>query len=1831
MGLLYVSTGFATINNVNSFPDKAAGGRFLYSEYNTIRDTLKNFFRNDNDTTEDLTDDKVGIGIAVPQTDIDAGETTNPVTGVCPAGYKFVDYDGDTNVENGECWRGFVLDDGDIGVGTVTPGTDLHVYDPSDDAFIWVDTAGISKQSGLGFSDAGTVKWQVYKDQGATGNFVIRDYGSADVVSIEDGASANSFYINSSGNVGMGTASPDAKLDIDGSLTFSSTGSRIFRNSVTDHLNFGMQDSSGTPKGAYFQVFGNNYSVETQRGGAEFVFDTRNSGTGGFTIFSYDGSDWESRFKIDTDGNVGIGTDSPARFLHLEQGSALASSAVPGLRLTRTSTATPAAGLGTGIDFEIETSDGNNEVLGIIEGFATDVTPTVEVGAIAFKTMTGGATADEKMRISGAGNVGIGITAPTSRLHLPLENDAVTPTLSFGDGDTGFYEHSDDQLRFSAGGVYKWSLRGDFIGSETYNESPVMANEQASSTNPVFTIYNDRDTGIGANTADQLSLIAGAKEIVRLKEDTTEQLIVNPQGDLTGTAAAPSLAFGDGDTGFYESADDTLKVAINGGTQWTFNAAYLGSVNTNYPVLANEQSSATNPNFIPDYSDLDTGLGHNTADQLSLISGEREMMRLVEGTDSYIQVPNNQWFKSIDSGGDRTRNMFKTDGEDMVALGSGLKTDNNKGLIAHWTLGEDSQTTGADLVTNGTFDTDSDWTKGDGWTISGETANCDGSQSATSNFKQSGILSVGKRIKIIITVSNYSAGSISIGDEATVYNNLNSNGIYTIITTTGGANLYLAANSTFVGSIDNVIVKEVHLADTTGNANNGALSGSNVFVPDYGGKGLGAEVITDETLDTACAVNWTCGDGWTIGSGVATSDGSQSAVSNLVEATTLTVGQKYAVTFEITARSAGSITAIDGGTAWTTVGTHTEVITATQTSGGVVASVDFAGSVDNVSVREYTSGQAMVFDGADTKIDTGSDMIGTGAVTIAGWINPSGWGEGNRGRIINNGKFWIEVQESNKSLLITSDATFSPKSANDSISLNQWQFVSVTRETDGTVNFYVGDTSTTPVLSGTADQDSGTPVVEGTTNVIIGNNSGGSRTFDGAISDLRIYDRILSVEEIQDLWAGYHPDIEISRLVAKEDAGQTTLFNLPVSSSSTSGTEHSTAISIDSNPIFKVIGLADGMGGITGNSVTITGDINHTGGFNTTGTTYHNGLVGIGTTTPGAGLTIGTGTATLATSVDDLYVTGNLEVDGDVYLGDDMVIDNVTVMGTLDVQGAMEFTSGDLDMANSQILNIGVAGTDFTATGGLTLADDLTTTATTFNLLNDTATTLNFGGAATSVSIGAATGTTTINNATTALTGNLDANGSVNDIEGTLNLSGNALTSSGALTVTPNAGTNLNVALSTTGDFAVNTDQLVVDTSAGKVGIGTTSPGYKLDVNIGTESTGLRVISTDNLANIVITDDDTTGYINVANNVMSIGHDTPISANNLNIDNSGNVGIGTTSPGSALDVRSNTEPQFTIGYKTSSDYNLTFSHRGVFDLTFPEISTNHFRFQSNGSDQMVILENGNVGIGTTYPDSILHVKGTNDQSGGITIEGGSTDRLAIYSSGNYGATFKKLNAETSLIFEDSTGGSQLVLNSNGQSYFDTGNVGIGTIAPTNNLSVTPSQYSTGTAYQSLTTIIGSGTTFTNAMVGSQFVFANGTSAGTITAFTDTTHLTVSTSYTIASQAYKIAYTGLQVDSTGNVGIGTTSPDTLLDVNSGTTNRVAKFKSSDAAIYIQLEDDTGTGRIVVQGDILGIGADSTASVNNLNVELSTGNVGIGTTTPTAQLHTKGNSLPLSPER
>jgi len=83
-----------------------------------------------------------------------------------------------------------------------------------------------------------------------------------------------------------------------------------------------------------------------------------------------------------------------------------ANSILNAVKLTRTTTnGTPAIGIGVGLEFEVETAAGNNEIGAEVEIVATNVGSGTEAFDMVFKTMSGGATATEGMRIKANRNV----------------------------------------------------------------------------------------------------------------------------------------------------------------------------------------------------------------------------------------------------------------------------------------------------------------------------------------------------------------------------------------------------------------------------------------------------------------------------------------------------------------------------------------------------------------------------------------------------------------------------------------------------------------------------------------------------------------------------------------------------------------------------------------------------------------------------------------------------------------------------------------------------------------------------------------------------------------------------------------------------------------------------------------------------------------------------------------------------------------------------------------------------------------------------------------------------------------------------------------------------------------------------------------------------------------------------------------------------------------------------------------------------------------------------------------------------------------------------------
>ena len=126
---------------------------------------------------------------------------------------------------------------------------------------------------------------------------------------------------------------------------------------------------------------------------------------------------------------------------------------------------------------------------------------------------------------------------------------------------------------------------------------------------------------------------------------------------------------------------------------------------------------------------------------------------------------------------------------------------------------------GAQQISNGSFDTDTKWTTNTGWSISGGSANCDGTQSGnTTLVQQNGIKGaiidfvVGKTYKVNFDVI-VTSGHIANVEVASGYDSsfINSSGNHTTYITAVSTNdrFTITANPDFVGSIDNVSVREV--------------------------------------------------------------------------------------------------------------------------------------------------------------------------------------------------------------------------------------------------------------------------------------------------------------------------------------------------------------------------------------------------------------------------------------------------------------------------------------------------------------------------------------------------------------------------------------------------------------------------------------------------------------------------------------------------------------------------------------------------------------------------------------------------------------------------------------------------------------------------------------------------------------------------------------------------------------------------------------------------------------------------------------------------------------
>lgn len=101
-----------------------------------------------------------------------------------------------------------------------------------------------------------------------------------------------------------------------------------------------------------------------------------------------------------------------------------------------------------------------------------------------------------------------------------------------------------------------------------------------------------------------------------------------------GAVDAIPLHFGDSNAGFFRAAASRIGFGVAGVKVWDTGASYIrDGANVNGPQLSWSNASSTTPTLVPSKADIDTGIGWQANDNLSLIAGGAEGVRVEDPAD----------------------------------------------------------------------------------------------------------------------------------------------------------------------------------------------------------------------------------------------------------------------------------------------------------------------------------------------------------------------------------------------------------------------------------------------------------------------------------------------------------------------------------------------------------------------------------------------------------------------------------------------------------------------------------------------------------------------------------------------------------------------------------------------------------------------------------------------------------------------------------------------------------------------------------------------------------------------------------------------------------------------------------------------------------------------------------------------------------------------------------------------------------------------------------------------------------------------------------------------
>jgi len=392
-----------------------------------------------------------------------------------------------------------------------------------------------------------------------------------------------------------------------------------------------------------------------------------------------------------------------------------------------------------------------------------------------------------------------------------------------------------------------------------------------------------------------------------------------------------------------------------------------------------------------------------------------------------------------------------------------------------------------------------------------------------------------------------------------------------------------------------------------------------------------------------------------------------------------------------------------------------------------------------------------------------------------------------------------------------------------------------------------------------------------------------------------------------------------------------------------------------------------------------------------------------------------------------------------------------------------------------------------------------------------------------------------------------------------------------------------------------------------------------LDANGDVKSGALDNVPASNDASALTTGTLPSARLGTVTNFTSTGIDDNATSTAITIDSSERVGIGTTSPSSyyanhlVVDIGSTAQSGITIVADSSNQAMLAFAdgtsgdtrYRGYLDYNH---SNDSLAFASAGTERMRITSSGNVGIGTSSPNRLL------------TLGGTSNARLALNSS-SYRNYSLSSDAYGFSIYDDTSTDYRLTVN-------NVGNVGIGTTSPNAELHISKSADGGNTEVILENSFNASGSTDETIQLQSRFggYDASYIITGKEEDFTTSANRSSFMSFTTRKDGTLAEK--MRIDSSGNVGIGTSSPDYSLEVagtglfggsvmatgsTTTTASRRAIMTHDGSSMKLMASGDSTHRNIIFYRDG---GSDEAMRINTSNL------VGIGTSSPSEKLDVNG---------